>query len=66
MVPSSDIGIANSTFIVADREPRKTQQTMAVRMTASPSSMAISLTDSLMNTVVSKMTSSFMPGGSVF
>ncbi len=66
MVPSSDIGIAKSTFMVADSDPRKTQHTKAVRMTARPSSIAISLTDSLMKTVVSKRTSSFIPGGSVF
>ena len=66
IVPSSDIGIAKSTFIVLDSEPRKSQHTIAVRITARPSSSSISLTDSLMKPVVSKRTSTFIPSGSVF
>ena len=64
-MPSSDIGMAKSTFIVLESDPRNTQQTSAVSRTASPSSMAISLTESEMKVVVSKMTSSFIPGGRV-
>ncbi len=60
------MGIAKSTFIVAESEPRKSQQTPAVRMTASTSSSAISFTDSSMKPVVSKRTSTFIPSGSVF
>src|SRR3569833_3416128 len=63
IVPSSDIGIANSTFSVDDSEPRNSQHTIAVRITASTSSSPISLTDSLMNWVVSNSTSTVMFGG---
>ncbi len=58
--------MAKSTFIVLESEPRNTQQTSAVSSTARPSSIAISLTESWMKPVVSKMTSSFIPGGRVF
>ena len=66
IVPSSDIGIANSTLSVADTEPRNSQQTIAVSTTASTSSMPISSTDSLMKSVVSNSTWIFMPGGRPF
>jgi hypothetical protein len=63
IVPRSDIGIARTTFIVLESEPRKSQQTKAVRSIAMKSSSSISWTDSSMNTVESKRTSIFIPSG---
>ncbi len=65
-MPKSDIGMAKTTFITLEIEPRNSQQTIPVSTTASPSSSSISLTESSMNCVVSKSTSTVIPGGSVF
>jgi len=62
-VPSSDIGIASTTFMVLDSEPRKSQQTSAVSSTAKSSSRWISWTESSMKRVRSKLTERSIPSG---
>ena len=52
-VPRSDMGMARMTLRVLESEPRNIQQTRAVSRTESRSSNWISLTDSLMNWVLS-------------
>ncbi len=64
-VPSRDMGMARMTFRVLDRDPRNIQQTRAVSMIDISSSNWISLTESLMNCVLSKTTLAVMPSGRV-
>jgi hypothetical protein len=66
IVPSSDMGIASTTFTVLENEPRNIQQTSAVSRTAMISSNCTSCTDSSMYLVESKMTVACMPSGRVF
>ena len=65
MVPNNDMGMAKSTFTVAENDPKKSQQTNEVSNTARTSSVSISCTDSSMNTVVSNRTSISIPWGRV-
>ena len=57
--------MASTTLRVEEREPRKSQQTSAVRRTARKSSNSISFTDSSMYRVESKLVSRLIPGGKV-
>ena len=65
MVPRSDIGIASTTLSVLDNDPRNSQHTSAVKISARNSSSSISLTDSSMKMVVSASTSTFIPLGTL-
>jgi hypothetical protein len=65
-VPRSDMGMARMTLRVLESDPKKSQQTKAVRRTDSSSSNWISLTDSRMNCVLSLVMPRVMSGGSVF
>ena len=64
-VPRSDMGMARMTLSVLESDPRNSQQTRAVRMTDRKSSNWISLTDSRMNSVLSKVMATVMSSGSV-
>src|SRR5437868_6401419 len=64
-VPKTETGMASTTFSVEDNEPRKNQQTSAVRQHERNSVNSISCTASLINTLLSTRTSRLSPLGSV-
>src|SRR5690606_35868029 len=62
-VPIIEVGMASTTFTVADSEPKNSQQTNEVKIADRIKVNTSSATDSRINFVRSKFTPSFTPSG---